>query len=122
MLDVGITAGDVDLVWASSSVDTGNGNTGFTMKGKGPLLGINVTDKFGNGQLVSARGGWFRSRLVAGISGLGSASFQGAGSYALTPNVGLGASHDNYHGRANVDGIKTGASVAVVSGFGEYRF
>ena len=129
VVDFGVEAGYVDLGQARGSVATGNGNTGFTVKGKGPLLGINIKYKFANRMFVSARGGWFRSKLVAGISGIGSDSFQGDGSYAgagvgydLTPNFSLGVSYDDYHGRANVYGTKTGESVGVVSGFAEYRF
>ena len=127
--DFGVEAGYVDLGKASGSVSANNAIANYSVKGKGPLLGVNFKYKFNNKMFLSARGGWFHSSLDANISGLGSQSFHGDGGYLgagvgydISSHFSLGVSYDDYHARAKIYGVKSGESIGVFSGFAEYRF
>ncbi|OOG63935.1 hypothetical protein B0E46_08335 [Rhodanobacter sp. B04] len=128
-IDFGVEAGYVDLGKASGPLTANNMTVNFSAKVKGPLAGANFKYKFSNKMYVSARGGWFRSNMDASISGFGSDSFHGDGSYIgagvgydISRHFSLGVNYDAYHARAKVYGVKAGESIGMISGFAEYRF
>lgn len=124
-VDFGVEGGYVDLGRATGEIF----GEKYSVKGKGPLLGLNIKYKFENKMFVSARGGYFHSTLEEGVQGFGSDSFHGNGAYLgagvgydITPQFSLGLSYDDYHGRVRFDGYRFNESIGVYSGFAEYRF
>jgi hypothetical protein len=127
--EFGLEGGYVDLGRATGTVYAGNARAGFSAKATGPLLGANFKYKFANRMFVSARGGWFRSKLDATIEGVGSQSYSGDGAYLgagvgydITRQFSIGVGYDDYHGRVTINGTKSNESIGVVSGFAEFRF
>ena len=124
-VDFGVEGGYVDLGRATGEAYGDK----FSVKGKGPLLGMNIKYKFENQMFVYARGGYFHSTMDAHVDGFGSENFHGNGGYLgaavgydITPQFSLGLAYDDYHGRVRVDGEKSNESIGVYSGFAEYRF
>jgi len=131
VVDFGVEAGYVDLGTASSQLSSYlPGLSGkLSVKGTGPLLGLNLKYKFQNHMFVSARGGLFHSSMDVDVGNFGSERFHGNGGYLgaaagydFSQHFSLGLAYDGYHARIDSGEAKGNESIGVFSGFAEYRF
>jgi hypothetical protein len=130
-VDFGVEAGYVGLGTATTNLSTGlpGVTEKFSVKVKGPLVGLNIKYKFENQMFVSARGGLFHSSVDANVEDFGSERFHGNGGYVgaavgydFNQHFSLGLAYDGYHARINSGEVKGNESIGVYSGFAEYRF
>ena len=149
-VDYGIEAGYADLGQAGLKSSYSSGVE--DIKSRGWLLGGNLKYNVNDSWYVSARGGWFRSKIEnRGLatyhpnckigfecpdyigsesyndSSTGTGEYLGVGAgYNFSPNFSLGLSYDNYHARPNDShsnfGIADGINIALYSVSAEYRF
>jgi OOP family OmpA-OmpF porin len=128
--DFGLEGGYASLGKAKGSIVVPGFSTfNYAAKVDGPLAGATLKYKFQNRMFLSARAGYFGSRINLSGDGLGSQTKSGGGSYIgagvgydLTPHFSLGVNWDEYRARVSSSGVTTKFGITVLSGFAEYRF
>ena len=130
VVDFGVEGGYASMGKAKGSIVGPNLSTfNYAAKVTGPLAGATIKFKFRNKMFLSARAGYFGSKINLSADGLGSQSKSEGGSYIgagvgydLTPQFSLGVNWDEYHARASFYGVGTKFGITAISGFAEYRF
>ena len=137
--DLGVEGGYVDLGKLVAKYNDGVTFAKSDLSANGWLLGANGKYHFDNKWFVSARGGWFRSeqklRAFAGdvetgttqvygsTDGNGDGWYGGVGvGYDFASNFSMGMNYDNYHAKAELDGVSTSGNAGVFSVNAEFRF
>lgn len=130
VVDFGVEGGYASMGSAKGSLAIpGYPPLNYAAKVSGPLAGATIKYKFQNKMFLSARAGYFGSKIKLSGDGLGSQSKSEGGSYIgagvgydLTPQFSLGVNWDEYRARASFYGIGTRLGITSISGFAEYRF
>ncbi|UGB46247.1 outer membrane beta-barrel protein [Frateuria edaphi] len=135
-VDIGVEGGYVDLGQLKASLISGAVFEEATVHAKGWLLGAAGKYHFADQWFVSARGGWLRASsdvdfristpadsTSASSSVDGNGWYGGVGvGYDFSDNVSLGVNYDNYHVKAQTDGVSADANVGTWMVTAEYRF
>lgn len=137
--DLGVEGGYADLGKLVAKANDGVTFAKSDLSTKGWLLGGNGKYHFEKNWYLSARAGWYHAEqkaraFVVDVEsgetlGYGSADADGDGwyggvgvGYDFAPNFSMGLNYDNYHAKAETDGVTDEGSVGVFSLSAEFRF